>query len=101
MITEKELEQALELRKDIREMKLKITRLEDIKISRTEIGASFSIDSNRINVDEYTIGILTKFKKDILKAYGAALEHLEQEYKGIIVSEEDAIEHALFGGDDD
>jgi len=99
MITEKELERALELRKEIKEMKLKLTKIEDLKVSRTEIGAIFSIDSNKIEVDEYTIGTLRKFKKDITKIYSNVLEELEAEYDAIIISEEDAIERAIFGDD--
>lgn len=99
MITEKELERALELRKEIKEMKLKITKLEDVKVSRTEIGASFSIDNNKIDTDEYTISALRRFKKDIMIVYSKILEELESEYKKIVISEEDAIEEALFGDD--
>ena len=99
MITEKELERALELRKEIKEMKLKVAKLEDVKVSRTEIGASFSIDNNKIDTDEYTISALRRFKKDIMTVYVKILEELEEEYKTIVISEEDAIEQALFGDD--
>lgn len=99
MITEKELERALELRKEIKEIKLKLTKMEGVKVSRTEIGASFSIDNSKIEVDEYTINTLRRFKKDILKIYTGILNELEKEYNDIIISEEDAIEQALFGDD--
>ena len=82
-------------------MKLKLTKLEDLKVSRTEIGASFSIDNNKIEVDEYTISTLRKFKRDILKIYTEMLNALEKEYKSIVISEEDAIERALFGDDEE
>ena len=101
VITEKELERALELRQEIKDMRLKLTKLEDLKVSRTEIGAKFSIDNNHIEVDEYTIGTLRKFKRDILKIYTNILEQLEKEYSSIVISEEDAIERALFADDDD
>lgn len=101
MISEKELERALELRKEIKEMRLKVTKLQDLKVSRTEIGASFSIDNNRIEADEYTIGTLRKFKRDVLKIYTRVLNDLEKEYGQIIISEEEAIEQALFGDEDD
>jgi len=100
VITEKELERALELRQEIKELKLKIARLEGLKVSRTEIGVPFSIDSNRIDVNEHTIGTLRRFKRDILKVYGKMLDDLEKEYKSIVISEEDAIEQALFGDED-
>lgn len=99
MITEKELERALELRQEIKDMRVKLSKIKDLKVSRTEIGATFSIDSNRIEVDEYTIGTLRKFKKDILHIYTKILEELEKEYSSIIISEDDAIERALFGED--
>lgn len=101
MISEKELERALELQKEIKEMRLKLARLEDLKVSRTEIGASFSIDNNKIEVDEYTVGTLRKFKKDILKIYSKILEELQTEYSSIVISEEEAIERAIFGDDSD
>lgn len=101
MITEKELERALELRQEIKDMKLKLAKLEDLKVSRTEIGASFAIDNNKIEVDEYTIGTLRNFKRDILKIYTNMLSKLENEYASIVISEEDAIERAIFGDDDD
>lgn len=101
MITEKELERALELRKEIQDVKIKLTKLDDLRVSKTEIGASFSIDNNKIDVDEYTVSTLKKFKKDIIKVYSAKLEQLENEYKGIIISEEDAIEKAIFDDLDD
>lgn len=82
-------------------MRLKLTKIEDLKVSRTEIGASFSIDNNKIEVDEYTIGTLRKFKRDILKIYTTILAELETEYDGIIISEEDAFERALFGDDEE
>lgn len=100
MITEKELERALELRVEIKEMRIKLSKLEDLKVSRTEIGASFAIDNNKIEVDEYTIGTLRKFKKDILNIYTKILEELEKEYSAIIISEEDAIERAIFGDEE-
>lgn len=99
MITEKELERALELRREIKDMKIKLSKLEDVKVSRTEIGAAFTIDNNRIEVDEYTIGTLRRFKGDILKIYVNLLAALEKEYIAIIISEEDAIEQAIFGDD--
>lgn len=82
-------------------MKMKLTKLEDVKVSRTEIGASFSIDGNKIDTDEYTISALRRFKRDIQTVYTKILEELEKEYKSIVVSEEDAIEEALFGDDNE
>ena len=99
MITEKELERALELRQEIKDMRVKLSKIKDLKVSRTEIGATFAIDSNKIEVDEYTIGTLRKFKRDILHIYTKMLEELEKEYSSIIISEDDAIERALFGED--
>lgn len=101
MITEKELERALELQKLIKELRVKIAKIQDVKISTTEIGSPFSIDNNRIDVDKYTIGVLRKFKSDILKVYETTLEELEKEYKGIIISEADVIERAIFGDDEE
>jgi len=101
MITEKELERALELQKIIKELRVKIAKMQDIKISTTEIGSAFSIDNNRIDVDKYTVGILRKFKSDILKIYETTLEEYEKEYKGIIISEADVIERAIFGDDEE
>lgn len=101
MITENELEKALDLRKEIRELKLKITKLEGVKISRSEIGGVFTIDGNRVDTDEYTIQAQKRFRDEILKIYEKMLEDLEEEYKGIVVSEEDAIEDAIFGKRDE
>ena len=99
MITEKQLERALELRSQIKDVKIKLSRLEDLKVSKTEIGATFSIDGNKIEVDEYTIGTLKKFKKDIFNIHAKILEDLQKEYRSIVQSEEDAIERAIFGED--
>lgn len=82
-------------------MRVKLSKLEDIKVSRTEIGSNFSIDSNKIEVDEYTIGTLRKFKSDILKIYTSILDKLEKEYNNIIISEEEAFERAIFGDEED
>ena len=101
MITEKELERALELRKEVKEMRMKLAKLEDLKVSRTEVGASFSIDNNKIEVDEYTVATLRKFKRDILKIYTKILEELLAEHDAIIISEEEAIERAIFGDEDE
>ena len=101
MITEKELERALELRKEINDCKAKINKFEDIKVSRTEIGSSFSIDNNRVETDEYTIATLRRFKRDILKSYNKKLEDLRHEYSSIITTEEDAFEKLIFGDDED
>lgn len=82
-------------------MRMKLTKIEDLKVSRTEIGASFAIDNNKIEVDEHTIGTLRKFKRDILKIYTCMLAELENEYEAIIISEEDAFERAIFGDDEE
>jgi hypothetical protein len=100
VITEKELERALELRDEIKEMRVKLSKIKDINVSRTDIGSSFSIDNNKIEVDEYTIGTLRRFARDIYNIYTKRLEDLEKEYSSIVMSEDDAIERALFGDDE-
>ena len=81
-------------------MRVKLSRIKDIKVSRTDIGSSFAIDNNKIEVDEFTIGTLRRFAREIYQIYTKRLDELQKEYSAIIMSEDDAIERALFGDDD-
>lgn len=100
MITEQELERALTLKDEIRDIKILISKLESSKISRSNtMNSKISIDANTINVNDYTIATLKRFHNEIVNDYRHELFQLEEEYKSIICSTEEAFERALIDAD--
>ena len=96
MITEQELELALELRNKIKELKTTIAKLEGVVISNTQnLSSGINIDNTKITVDIYTKGLLMKFKEDVLEAYTEKLEDLKEKYKEIIESPNDSFRRIL------
>ena len=92
MISEEELELALELQKDIRELKILIVKLEEARISRNQtINAGISIDGCKMDVDGYTQNIIQKFKDDMVHVHKVRLQDLKDRYDEIIESPEDAL----------
>ena len=102
MITEQELELALELRDKIKELKVTIAKLEQVVISSTNnLSGGITIDSIKIATDEYTRNTLHKFKEDILTHYKERLQDLKDKYKEIIETPDDAFRRILEEQDDD
>lgn len=96
MITEQELEKALELKSKIKELRIFISKLESCSISRSDVlNSKISIDSNTISVDEFTISTLKRFHNEIVNDYRHKLHAFEEEYNSIIFSPEEAFERAL------
>lgn len=96
MITEQELERVLALRDEIKELRVFISKLESAKISKTNtMNSKVSIDSNSIDVNDYTIATLKRFHMEIVHDHRHRLHTLENEYKSIIFSPEEAFERAL------
>ena len=96
MITEQELERALVLRDKIKELRVFISKLESSKISSSsQINSKVSIDTNVIDVNDFTIGTLKRFHNEIVNDYRHKLHALEEEYNSIIFSPEAAFEKAL------
>lgn len=92
MITEEELENALSLQKEIRELKLLIVKFEEAKVSSTPtLNSGIGIDGNRIEVDSYTKSVLEKFKDEIVHVHKVKLQDLQDKYAKIIESPEDAL----------
>lgn len=96
MITEHELERVLVLRDKIKELRIFISKLESCKVSSTSsMNSKIMIDSNTIDVDEYTVATLKRFHSEIINDYRHKLEELESEYNSIIYSTEEAFERVL------
>ena len=92
MISEEELDLALELQKEIKELKITIVKLEEARISRSQAGnTGISIDSCKIEVDGYTQHIIQKFKDDMVHVHNIKLQALKAKYGEIIESPEDAL----------
>lgn len=92
MISEHELELALQLQKEIRDLKLIIVKLEEAKVSRNQsMNSGISVDSNKIEVDDYTQNLLQKFKDDLVHVHKVKLQDLIDRYAEIIESPEDAL----------
>lgn len=100
MITEQELERALTLKEKIRDLRIFISKLETARISKANnMNSKISIDTNPIDVNDYTIATLKRFHKEIVNDYRHKLHKLEEEYKSIIFSPEEAFEKALMEDD--
>ena len=96
MITEQELELALELKDEIKALKEKIAKLEGATISsNTQLNSGISIDGIKVNVNAYTRDLLIKFKDDAVEAHRAQLEELSKRYKEIIESPADTLRRIL------
>lgn len=96
MITEQELERALTLKDKIRDLRIFISKLESSRISKSNtMNSKVSIDTNPIDVNDYTIATLKRFHREIVNDYRHKLHKLEEEYKSIIFSPEEAFEKAL------
>lgn len=102
MITEQELERALTLKDKIKELSVFISKLEHCKIAvHNAMNAKITIDTNTIDVNEYTIATLKRFHHEIINDHKHELHKLEEEYKSIIFSPEEAFELALRDADVD
>ena len=102
MITEQELERALTLKDQIRELSVFVSKLEQCKIAvHSSINTKVTIDNNVIDVNEYTIATLKRFHHEIINDHRQRLSKLEDEYKAIIFSPEEAFERALREAEDD
>jgi len=96
VITEQELEFALKLKSELKELKIVIAKLEDVTISKTQsINGGISIDNTKITVDDHTKGILVTFKEDILTAHRMKLIELQDKFKEIIESPSDTLRRIL------
>ncbi len=85
MITEQELELAVQLNKDIRDLKVLIAKLEETKISRNVgMNSGISIEGNKVEVNDYTQHLLQKFKDDVVYVHKVELKELKQRYSDII-----------------
>ena len=102
MITEQELERALTLKDQIKDLSVFISKLEHCKIAaHSSMNAKVNIDNNLIDVNEYTIATLKRFHHEIINDHRHKLHKLEEEYKAIIYSPEEAFELALHDVEDD
>lgn len=102
MITEQELERVLILRDAVRELRVFISKLESAKISRTpSINSKITIDSNAIDVDDWTVATLKRFQSEIINDHRNKLYKLEEEYASIIYSPEEAFERALLDAENE
>ena len=100
MITEQELERALTLKDKIKDLRIFISKLETARISKSSnMNSKISIDTNSIDVNDYTIATLKRFHKEIVNDHRHKLQKLEEEYKSIIFSPEEAFEEALMEDD--
>ena len=96
MITEQELEMALELRKQIKETKMLIAKLEEAVIAETSnLNNGISIDGNKLPVDEFTKATLLIFKEDITEVLRKKLEEQKNRYKEIIENPNDTLRRIL------
>ncbi len=87
MITEQELALALELNKQIRDLKVLLAKLEETKISRSaSTNDAISIDGHKIEVDDYSQNLLEKFKEDVIHVHRLKLKDLQDKYADIIES---------------
>lgn len=96
MITEQELERALELKNLIKDLKIDIVRLETTAINHSLINNSkICIGTNTISVDVHTIAVLKRFRSEVIHAYIVKLDELQKEYLSIICSVEETFEEVL------
>lgn len=101
MITEQELERALVLREKIKELRVFISKLESSRISSsTQMNSKVSIDTNVIEVNDFTVATLKRFHAEIVNDHRHKLHALEEEYNSIIFSPEAAFEKALIDDED-
>ena len=86
----------------MRELRVFISKLEAAKISRTPaMNSKITIDSNTINVDDYTVATLKRFQTEIINDHRNKLYELEEEYSLIIYSPEEAFERVLLDTEND
>ena len=96
MITEQELELALELRDKIKLLKNTIAKLESVVLSATNnLSSGVSIDGIKIEYNDYTRKNLIEFKENIIEAHRRKLKDLQEEYKNIIETPESALRRIL------
>ena len=92
MITEQELELALALQKEIRDLNVLIAKLEESKVSRSDvINTTINMGNSKIEVSDYTQHILQKFKDDIVCVHKIQLKDLKVKYAEIIESPDDTL----------
>ena len=92
MITESELELALTLQKEIKDLRVFIAKIDDAKVSSVAgINSGIGIDGNRVEVDSYTKTLLQKFKDDVVHVHKVKLQDMEDRYSEIIESPGDAL----------
>lgn len=96
MITEQELELALDLREKIKKIKSTINDLEQVILSSTQnLSSGVSIGGTKISFDDYTRDCLVKFKEDMIQAYKTKLQDLEKQYKDIIEAPGDTLRRII------
>lgn len=102
MITEQQLERALTIREQIKELRVFISKLESARISKiTSQNSKITIDANVIDVDDFTVGTLKRFHAEVVHDYRTRLHALEEEYNSIIFSPEAAFEKALIDAEEE
>lgn len=96
MITEQELELALTLRNNIKDLKILIAKVEPVVVSDTQnLNNGVSVDNSKMQVNSHTRDILIKFKDDIVLAHKLRLAELEERYKEIIEAPSDTLRRIL------
>lgn len=96
MITEQELELALDLRERIKKIKTTINDLEQVILSSTQnLSSGVTLGGTKIIFDAYTRDHLVKFKEDMIKAHRLKLEELHRQYKDIIEAPGDTLRRII------
>jgi len=96
VITEQELELALTLRNNIKDLKILIAKVEPVVVSDTQnLNNGVSVDNSKMQVNSHTRDILIKFKDDIVLAHKLRLAELEERYKEIIEAPSDTLRRIL------
>lgn len=96
MITEQELELALDLRERIKKIKATINELEQVVLSSTQnLSSGVTMGGVKVAFDAYTRDYLVKFKEDIMQVYKVKLEELQRQYKNIIEAPGDTLRRII------
>ena len=96
MITEQELELALDLRERIKKIKATINELEQVVLSSTQnLSSGVTMGGVKVAFDAYTRDYLVKFKEDIMHVYKVKLEELQRQYKNIIEAPGDTLRRII------
>jgi len=96
VITEQELELALDLRERIKKIKATINELEQVVLSSTQnLSSGVTMGGVKVAFDAYTRDYLVKFKEDIMQVYKVKLEELQRQYKNIIEAPGDTLRRII------